>query len=141
MNMNNSKLVIIRNSKTQTTTFVTSCTTYRFQNLILLSLFQIVIGGYGNMRTDLRRGPQGQILRQVNTDKILNCQEYRQYWVSWKDAITTLGSGELGTHTIFSYPDADEMYDIKHVSISSWNNNGGEWRIPEQEGEGGGVLG
>ena len=46
--------------------------------------YELIIGGYGNTKFGLYLN--GSILQEFDYLDMLDCDEFRRYWVSWEDA-------------------------------------------------------
>ncbi|XP_061175873.1 uncharacterized protein LOC133184808 [Saccostrea echinata] len=80
-------------------------------------LYEIVLGGWGNTRSCLRKGKQTTCL--VNhQEKILHCDEALYFWVSWNKGIVKVGKGRVvGTDEILSYTDPSPI-KIRYFAVS-----------------------
>jgi hypothetical protein len=95
--------------------------------------YEVVLGGYDNLYSDIRRGPQGAILSQAYTPNIMNCNELLPVWIQWENQILEVGVGSLGAHTILRL-DAPEVSSIQSASVTSWYSASGEYQFLESQG-------
>jgi hypothetical protein len=96
--------------------------------------YEIVLGGYNNLYSDIRRGLQGSILTQAYTPNIMNCNELLPVWIQWENQILEVGVGPLGAHTILRL-DEPEVSSIQSASVTSWYDARGEYRFLESQGK------
>jgi hypothetical protein len=95
--------------------------------------YEIVLGGYDNTKSDIRRGSHGEILKQVDTPGILNCNEFLPFWVRWGDRTVLVGSGRLDDQVILQLEDSDQP-EIAAFSITSWLTSEAEYRFLQSHG-------
>ncbi len=96
--------------------------------------YEIVIGGYANSRSDIRKQPLSGVVAYAETPYICNCDEYLPFWVSWSQGSIRLGTGTLpGVADIMHYND-DNPYKVKVVALYSWHNHPGRWMLPQKTG-------
>jgi len=103
--------------------------------------YEIVLGGYGNTVSDVRRGSHGPILRQANTPDIMNCDEFMPFWVRWGFSSPIwgnynleVGSGRLDDH-VFMKVDDPEQPLIKAFSVTSWLTSPAEYQFLQSSGK------
>jgi len=92
--------------------------------------YEIVVGGYGNTASDIRRGSHGEILLQVYTPDIMSCDEYLPFWIRWGDNAVEFGSGRLDDHIIMRLSDPQQPI-IRAMSVTSWLTAPGEYHFPQ----------
>jgi hypothetical protein len=92
--------------------------------------YEIVLGGYDNTKSDIRRGSHGPILLQVDTPDIMNCDEFLSFWVRWGNSSLEIGSGRLDEHVIMRLSDPQQPA-IKSLSVSSWITAPAEYHFPQ----------
>ncbi len=100
--------------------------------------YDVVIGGYNNQQSEIRRWPSPGIAEWTKTPNILNCDQYRHFWVDWdKDSgKIRLGSGLIpGSLQLISWTDPDFLVP-ETIAISTWQNNEGDWEIEQRQGTG-----
>ena len=87
--------------------------------------YEIVIGGWNNLGVALRKiGNNGTEVKYppANNNGYLNAQEFRHFWISWKDHVISLGFGtKVGQGTLFSHDDKASPMDINHLAFSSFS--------------------
>ena len=64
----------------------------------------------------------------------LNCQEYREFWVSWNLGIIEVGSGlTVGKNKFLNYSDSS-AYEVNDISIRTPLGVNGSWEINCESG-------
>jgi hypothetical protein len=96
--------------------------------------YEIVLGGYDNSRSDIRRGSHGQVLQQADTPDIMNCDEFLPFWIRWGNKSVIVGSGRLDDHIVMRFDDPEQP-EIKALSVTSWVTASAEYHFPEIDGE------
>ncbi|ELU12990.1 hypothetical protein CAPTEDRAFT_64072, partial [Capitella teleta] len=95
--------------------------------------YEIEIGGNTNQITDIRFGSMGNILVQVDTPFICNCDEYQPFWVSWEDKKIEVGTGEKRLHPYISYTEEEgEELEIAALTLSTYINSPGAFILPQR---------
>ena len=63
---------------------------------------QIEIGGFENTRSGILLGVRGQWMVQVDSPGIVDCDEFRPFWISWQDNVSTstVESHYVGTNFV-----------------------------------------
>ena len=95
--------------------------------------YEIVIGGYDNTMSDIRKGAHGQVVTQASTPNILNCEEFLPFWVRWENSELTVGSGSLGSNVFMHYSEAN-MPSTFVAAVSSWTSSHAEYHFLESQG-------
>ena len=71
----------------------------------------------------------------METIDILNCDEQRQFWVTWMDDTIRVGEGaEIGQLEILLWPDPN-LHPVFSVGLSTGYTATGQWIIGDIEGE------
>ena len=87
-------------------------------------LYEIVIGGWGNGRSVIRR--QGTEKVAKTTSNILNNNEDRPFWADAKDGLIRLGRGNTpGNEIIMQWQDNNQPLDLTYVGFMT--HTGGIW--------------
>ncbi|XP_052101921.1 uncharacterized protein LOC127735695 [Mytilus californianus] len=105
--------------------------------------YQLILSGDsnhdGNWELNLRRREDKALqqnrydfaFKTINEERYrLNCNEYRTFWVSWKEGKIKLGRGkQTGNDEIFWYTDNDPFVIREIGVINAWGSTG-KWKIP-----------
>lgn len=71
-----------------------------------------------------------------NTFELLDCYEFRHFWIRWYGGHIEVGSGEIvGMDLFMSWRDETPIENIRHVSLSTGYDNSGEYEISQNQGE------
>ncbi len=91
--------------------------------------YEIVIGGWGNAKSAIRRGRQDRELAFPNTPGIVDCANPRPFWISWQGGRIRLGKGHIvGSDVAAEYQDA-HAYVVNYVSVSTGWGSTGQWEV------------
>jgi len=85
---------------------------------------EIVIGGWGNQRSVVRRGKQGRsISSMTQTSDILSSSEFRGFWIKTylKNNERVIKVGKEGESSPFMTGVDPDPLDIKYVALSAWD--------------------
>ena len=79
--------------------FATGCSALHVADLVCC---QIEIGGFENTRSGILLGVRGQWMVQVDSPGIVDCDEFRPFWISWQDNVSTstVESHYVGTNFV-----------------------------------------
>ncbi|CAC5399918.1 unnamed protein product [Mytilus coruscus] len=98
-------------------------------------LYEIALGSHHDTRTYIRRRndaslqTSSRITEQSYTDNVLNCGEYRPFWISWEAGSIMVGSGNVvGDNVIVSWIDPDPFI-VKSLGILTLDKEVGEWKV------------
>ena len=99
-----------------------------FFNNVHTRTYEIVIGGNGNTNSFIRDYATGVEKLKVDTPNIMDCNNYRAFWVKWESSgRITVGHGAIfGNSTFLDWMD-DEKRMFKGLTISTWDNATGFW--------------
>ncbi|XP_019641105.1 PREDICTED: fibrillin-1-like [Branchiostoma belcheri] len=91
-------------------------------------MYEIVLGGWSNQWSVIRRRKQGPNLVEVRTPGILSASVNRGFWVTWsRDG--TISVGKMGeTHSFMQWRDPVPV-PIRHVGYSTGWGSSGYWRF------------
>ena len=74
-------------------------------------------------------GHHGNTRASVSTSGLLDCNEDRGFWLTWKEGNIALGEGkEHGKNTIISYHDLSPFL-VTSLGVSSASGTA-QWRLP-----------
>lgn len=91
------------------------------------SIYELVIGGWGNSQSVIRNQQQGTHLATTRHEP-LNCYEFHPFWVSWDAGVIRVGSGlTVGEDEFISY--TGPAFQVNHVAVSTGWGATGEWRM------------
>lgn len=96
--------------------------------------YEVVIGGYDNTISDIRRGAHGPILVQVDTPNIMKCDEFLPFWITWGNSAITVGRGALGSDVFMQFSESNMASNFV-ASVSSWTTAPAEYHFLESEGK------
>ena len=83
------------------------------------STYEIIVGGWTNSQSAIRRALNGENLVTVSTPGILSCDEARPFWIGWQNGNITVGKGSVtGQESFMNYVDP-EPYLVVAVSLAS----------------------
>ena len=93
------------------------------------AMYEIVIGGWGNTRTVIRKfrqNPQfgfANVTVNENPDAMVNSGEWEKYWISVKNGLVSVGKGnEIGRRIILEWQDPNNPLEfISTIGLMCWN--------------------
>ncbi|XP_033127356.1 uncharacterized protein LOC117125080 [Anneissia japonica] len=92
------------------------------QNRDLNSMYEIVIGGWGNTRSVIRRCKQCTNRVSYRSSDFLDLHEYRHFWIQFDDGVISVGY--VGKAAFMTYTDPSP-FEINFVGYSTgWGSNG-----------------
>ena len=75
-----------------------------------------------------------QVLTSSATEGILNCTEYKSFWITWKEGKIHVGSGGVvGQKAFMSYVDPNP-YDVIAIAAASTDIGGATWHFTQFTG-------
>ena len=96
-------------------------------------MYEIVIGGWGNSRSAIRRGSQGSNKAHPATSGILNPNEDRPFWVDAKDGLVRLGKGKMiGSDIVMEWQD-NQPLEPSYIGFATGWGSTGEWKCQDQK--------
>lgn len=102
--------------------------------LFTTNTYEIIIGGYGNAESKIRLGRDTE-LKSESTPQILNCNDFRYFWVSWAGGVIEMGSGlYVGQSQVIRYVNPNPFL-INGLSLSTLEVTDGVWRIDNVGGK------
>ena len=94
--------------------------------------YEIIIGGWFNVRCSLRKiGFNGPTIVVTDPSPVgyLSDQEFRPFWISWKDHVISVGSGtKVGEYSFYSHDDKAAPMDINYLAFSSFQSSSLQWK-------------
>ncbi|CAH1786990.1 unnamed protein product, partial [Owenia fusiformis] len=99
----------------------------------LSGVYHVEIGGTNNKKSFIAMGQNGAKKIYVDTPRILKCNEYRQFWVSWMrsgpNMVISAGKGLCpGINSFMTWSDPAPV-PISYVGIGSYTVSGGSWKV------------
>lgn len=90
------------------------------------SFYEIVIGGWGNTKSVIRDRRQRKPKVEHNGN-MLNCNVYRQFWISWQGQRLKVGQGNELYKKTFMELNMRFNYDVRYVAITTGFGSEGNW--------------
>ncbi|XP_066284945.1 uncharacterized protein [Branchiostoma lanceolatum] len=98
------------------------------QNQDLDAMYEIVLGGWGNTQSVIRRGKQRTNLAKVSTPGINSPTEHRAFWITWSsDGTIAVGKGDE-TEPFMQWTDPDPL-PIAYAGYSTGWGSTGRWKF------------
>jgi hypothetical protein len=92
-------------------------------------VYEIVIGGWGNTRSVIRKQSSGTNQVEANTPNILSSIESRQFWVDAVGGLVRVGSGGvIGSNIIMQWQDS-APHVATHVGVRTGWGATGQWHV------------
>ena len=92
------------------------------------AMYEIVISGWGNTQTVIRRRNQGPNMATANTRGLLRAGMYTKLWADAKDGLVRLGRGNVvGKRVILKWQDPRPL-DVESVGLMTGWGARGKWR-------------
>ena len=97
--------------------------------------YEIIIGGNANMNSFIRDAETFHEKIRVDTPNILDCNNYRTFWVKWEsDYTVTVGQGAvINRNTFLDWNDAEQRV-FRGITISTYYGAEGLWEFSFLEG-------
>ena len=94
-------------------------------------MYEIVIGGWANSQSVIRRGSQGSNKDLKATLNILKSNEDRSFWADAKDGLVRLGKGKvIGYDIVMKWQD-NQPLDPSYVGFMTGWGSSGIWKFSE----------
>ncbi|XP_035682150.1 uncharacterized protein LOC118419725 isoform X2 [Branchiostoma floridae] len=98
------------------------------QSQDLDDMYEIVIGGWSNTQSVIRRSKQGNNLVTVSTSGIISPTEYRKFWITWSsDGTIAVGKGG-DTQPFMQWTDPDPL-PIAYAGYTTGWGSTGRWKF------------
>nr|XP_033811133.1 C3 and PZP-like alpha-2-macroglobulin domain-containing protein 8 isoform X1 [Geotrypetes seraphini] len=100
----------------------------------MAEMIEIVIGGQQNMKTWISASKMGEPVASANTAGILSWDEFRSFWISWKNGIIQVGHGTrpLNESVIVEWAEVRQP-DVRYIGFSTGWGSIGEYKIWRKE--------
>ncbi|XP_067665680.1 uncharacterized protein [Haliotis asinina] len=95
------------------------------------AMYELSIGGFSNMKSVIRGCWLCSVTDSHVEPSIVSCNEYRSFWLSWKNGVISVGKGPVAGSQLFMQWAPTAPIVINHVSISTYLNNPGTWLFLE----------
>jgi len=103
-------------------------------NNVQTRTYEIIIGGNGNQNSFIRDYSTGGEKQRVETPDIMDCNNFRAFWVSWEDHRIKAGKGAtVGQQIFLDWYDLEERI-FQGLTISTWSDATGWWDLSYTEG-------
>ncbi|XP_063770568.1 C3 and PZP-like alpha-2-macroglobulin domain-containing protein 8 isoform X2 [Pseudophryne corroboree] len=100
----------------------------------MAEMIEIVIGGQQNSRTWITTSKMGEPISSANTAAILSWDEFRAFWISWKNGHIQVGHGTKGSNdSVIVEWSAAKQPDVKFIGFSTGWGSMGEFKIWRKE--------
>ena len=99
--------------------------------------YEIVIGGWENTKSVIRSSGNGPAIKETTTPGILNEEELRPFWISWKRQVIEVGEGSRrgqGRILHWQVPQS-KQHSVNCMSVSTGEGATGEWEFVEYLGQ------
>ena len=94
-------------------------------------MYEIVIGGWDNSKSVIRRGSQGTSKVERVMHSLLNPNEDRPFWADAKNGLVRLGKGKvIGSNIIIKWQD-NQPLDPSYVGFMTGWGSTGVWKFQE----------
>ncbi|CAH2293294.1 C3 and PZP-like alpha-2-macroglobulin domain-containing 8 [Pelobates cultripes] len=100
----------------------------------MAEMIEIVIGGQHNSKTWISSSKMGNPVSSASTTGILSWDEYRAFWISWKNGLIQVGHGTQGSNdSVIVEWAAARQPDVKFIGFSTGWGSMGEFKIWRKE--------
>ncbi|XP_069818383.1 C3 and PZP-like alpha-2-macroglobulin domain-containing protein 8 isoform X2 [Dendropsophus ebraccatus] len=100
----------------------------------MAEMIEIVIGGQQNSRTWIATSKMGEPISSEKTPAILSWDEFRAFWISWKNGLIQVGHGTKGSNdSVIVEWEAGKQPDVKFIGFSTGWGSIGEFKIWRKE--------
>ncbi|XP_074161873.1 C3 and PZP-like alpha-2-macroglobulin domain-containing protein 8 [Sminthopsis crassicaudata] len=97
-------------------------------------MIEIVIGGHQNSKTWISLSKMGDPVASVDTIGILSWDEFRTFWISWKNGIIQVGHGiEPSNESVIVEWGLSKPVEVKYIGFSTGWGSMGEYKIWRKE--------
>ncbi len=96
--------------------------------------YTVVLGGFENARSTIKRDGFTSALVDVETPNILDCAAFRSFWISWINGLLEVGAGPQYSEYNFMAWQMSSTADIHVVSMATQGQHG-EWEVEQNRRE------
>ena len=93
------------------------------------SFYELVIGGWHNRHSAIRREPQGPELKKCSTRNVVDCNKPVLIWVSWENGHIRIGTGCNYGHGVICEWTDNNPYVVNFMSVTTGWGATGQWTI------------
>ena len=86
-------------------------------------VYEVVIGGWGNTKSAIRRGNQGRELASAETPSIISADEWRGFWISTRmteENSLEITFGKIGQAIPLMLGIDPDPVDMQYLGLASW---------------------
>jgi len=99
----------------------------------LSEVYEIVIGGWSNSKSVIRKSNQGTNQVEASTSNIVSSSEAKQFWASASNGLVQFGHGSvIGEQTILSWQDPNPHEAVFIGVMTGWGSTG-TWNVCMEE--------
>lgn len=89
--------------------------------------YEIVIGGWANSKSVIRKEKQGYAWAQKHQRNLLSCTNAQPFWVSWNNGHIKVGTGQqVNSNTFMEWTDPNP-YLVKFAAVSAGFGSDADW--------------
>ncbi|KAF2980460.1 hypothetical protein EK904_008359 [Melospiza melodia maxima] len=100
----------------------------------MAEMAEIVIGGQQNSRTWISSSKMGEPVASRDTPGILSWDEFRSFWISWKNGVIQVGHGtRVLNESIIVEWTVPKQLEVKYIGFSTGWGSMGEFKIWRKE--------
>lgn len=92
------------------------------------SLYEIVIGGWGNNKTCIRLGMQ-QSCKESHIGPVLNGDTYIPFWVSWVNGTISLGQSDIVNKNLWMEFSHSTPFPVNFLAVMTGFGSTGNWKF------------
>jgi len=87
--------------------------------------YEILIGGWANKQSVIRKSLQGPAETTVATVDFLSATQFRTFWVQYAKGSIEVGRGtKIGKDKFMSITGSPAISELRAIGYSSWNQKG-----------------
>ena len=87
--------------------------------------YEVVIGGWDNSMSVIRFGGSHRV--EYRENGIVDCKEFREFWVSWDRGVIRVGKGNEIRRQEFMFWSVEDFGEINHLSMSAGYGSDALW--------------
>uniref|UniRef100_A0A6I8P7H9 C3 and PZP like alpha-2-macroglobulin domain containing 8 n=2 Tax=Ornithorhynchus anatinus TaxID=9258 RepID=A0A6I8P7H9_ORNAN len=100
----------------------------------MAEMAEIVIGGHQNAKTWISTSKMGEPVTSADTVGILSWDEFRTFWISWKNGIIQVGHGtQPSNESLIVGWSIPKQPEVKYIGFSTGWGSMGEYKIWRKE--------